>query len=104
MTCGENEYDQRQIILGQIDLVRRGIEGEWLSDLAGFAFRMGIAMCGEAWIERHIATIPDWAKWSSGRPPCRDLLKEDSSGGEERGHTTPVEVPSNSRTSNDAEC
>ncbi|KAH3795264.1 hypothetical protein DPMN_148813 [Dreissena polymorpha] len=102
MTCDEHEYDQRQALLGKVDLARRGIEGEWLSDLAGFAFRMGFAMCSEAWIERHFATIPDWAR-SSGRPPCRDQRREDSSGGGACGHTTPIQVPSNSLTSKDVE-
>ncbi|KAH3735279.1 hypothetical protein DPMN_041744 [Dreissena polymorpha] len=104
MTCGKHDYDQRQALLEQDDLARRGIEGEWLSDLAGFAFRMGFAMCREAWIERHIAIIPEWAWSSPGKPPCRDQRREDSSGGGACGHTTPIEFPSNSRTSKDAEC
>ncbi|KAH3892748.1 hypothetical protein DPMN_016876 [Dreissena polymorpha] len=104
MTCGEHEYDQRQALLGQVDMVRRGIDGEWLSNLAGSAFRMGFAMCSEAWIERHITTIPDWARSSSVRPPCRYQRREDSSGGGACGHTTPIKAPSNSRTSKDAEC
>ncbi|KAH3851556.1 hypothetical protein DPMN_094038 [Dreissena polymorpha] len=61
-------------------------------------------MCSDAWLQRYILAIPDWARSSIGRPPRRD--REEKIVVVERGgacgHVSD-KISSNSRTSKDRE-
>jgi hypothetical protein len=71
-----SEYRQRQILLGQVALANDLRNQKWLSDVAGFCYKMGFGYASDGWIERHIGTIPQWAYSHTGRPKPKDLAAE----------------------------
>ncbi|XP_060605782.1 LOW QUALITY PROTEIN: uncharacterized protein LOC132758243 [Ruditapes philippinarum] len=71
-----SEYRQRQILLGQVALAKDLDNQKWLSDVAGFCYKMGFGYASDGWIERHIGTIPQWAYSHTGRPKPKDMAAE----------------------------
>jgi TatD DNase family protein len=71
-----SEYRQRQILLGQVALAKDLDNQKWLSDVAGFCYKMGFGYASDGWIERHIGTIPQWAYSHSGRPKPKEVAAE----------------------------